>query len=342
MTIRFILAAVLTLSLLTARGQTIEIGIIDFYGLNNITEDQARAVLTISEGDSLSQPAEGPPPQALRDSEHVLLQLTGVTGARIEPICCHEGRLMLYVGIEETGRTALEFRAAPSGTIRLSEEVMELGQQFYRAIASAAQQDNTGEDHSQGHALSHDPVMREIQEQFIRIAQQDYKHLRDVMRTSSASDHRSLAALIMGYAADKKRVAVDLANAVNDPDIFVRNNSIRNLWVIAGFANTHPNQGIVIPAQPFIELLNSMEWSDRNKSSLALMNITKSRNENLLADLREQALTPLLEMAGWKNPGHAVPAIMILGRIGGMQEKAIYSAIEQGDISPVFQSLHKN
>ena len=246
---------------------------------------------------------------------------------------------MLYVGIEENGRPALKFRPAPAGSAKLPDETLALGQQLEQALFSAVQKGNSGEDDSQGHALSADPAMRTIEDRFIEIAKQDYSLLRKVLRTSSAADHRALAAIIMGYAPDKARVATDLAYAINDPDPGVRNNAIRAIAIIAQFANKHPDQGIIIPAGQVVDLLNSMEWTDRNKSSFLLLSMTEKHNKQLLDLLRKRALKSLQEMAQWKFPGHAIAAVVILGRIGGMTDEAIRTAYKKGDLNSIIQSV---
>jgi len=113
-TMRSILALLLTLPLLAAHSQTQQIGIIDFYGLDKITEAQARAALTLKEGDSLNLSESGPP-QAVTDSEQALRRIPGVVNGSVNVVCCDQGRLILYVGIEESGRPALKFRPAPTG-----------------------------------------------------------------------------------------------------------------------------------------------------------------------------------------------------------------------------------
>jgi hypothetical protein len=58
---------------------------------------------------------------------------------------------------------------------------------------------------------------------------------------------------------------------------------------------------LVVRPAPFIDLLNSIEWTDRNKSSFALEMLTESRDPALLLDLRARALRSLIEMARWKS-----------------------------------------
>jgi hypothetical protein len=63
-------------------------------------------------------------------------------------------------------------------------------------------------------------------------------------------------------------------------------------------------------------------WTDRNKSSLALMELSERRDPELLAKLRKEAIEPLVDMARWKNDGHAMPGLMLLGRIAGWSDDA--------------------
>ena len=63
-------------------------------------------------------------------------------------------------------------------------------------------------------------------------------------------------------------------------------------------------------------------WTDRNKSSLALLDLSAARDPKLLEALRREALTSLVEMARWKSEGHATAALTILARIAGQPDEA--------------------
>src|SRR5262245_31720947 len=91
------------------------IGVIDFYGLGEISERQARESLQIKEGDSLSDNPEG--------AKRRLESLQGVEEARFELVCCVDGKSILYVGIRRKGQPSIEFRAAPRGEVRLPPDV---------------------------------------------------------------------------------------------------------------------------------------------------------------------------------------------------------------------------
>jgi len=127
---------------------------------------------------------------------------------------------------------------------------------------------DAGEDRSQGHALADDPAARALQERLVVVyASRDLPELRLVLRRSSDAAHRALAAQVLGYAADKPAVVEDLVHAMTDPSADVRNNASRALMV---FAEMLPGAGPTVPrvpARPFIELLRSPVWSDRNKAS---------------------------------------------------------------------------
>jgi hypothetical protein len=125
---------------------------------------------------------------------------------------------------------------------------------------------------------------------------------------------------------------------VRDPDDGVRNNSMRALGVLAGFAQKFPNQQIKVPVEPFIDMLNSIEWTDRNKSSFALYQLTEKRDPAVLTKLREQALPSLIEMARWKS-GHAQQSFFLLGRVGNLSEEEILKYWASGNRETLIETV---
>ncbi len=309
------------------------IGIIDFYGLRNVTEKQVREALQIKEGDVLTEEPKG----AKRRVEAI----PGVAEARFNFGCCEAGKATLYVGIREKGAPALAFRPAPQGNVRLSSEITQAGEAFQKALTTAVLSGNASEDDSQGHALTNDPATRAIQERFIMFAARDLKLLRDVLENSSDAEHRALAAQVIAYARDKQSVVNDLVKATRDPADNVRNNATRALAVMAESANQNPKQPIRIPARPFIEMLNSVEWTDRNKSSLALLKLTEHHDPAVVSELRLKALPSLIEMARWKAKGHAYAPFFLLGRVARFPDKEINEAWEHGDSAQFIQAAVK-
>jgi hypothetical protein len=307
----------------SASAQIPPIGIIDFYGLRSISEQQAREALQIKEGDAV--------PDSRGEIERRLEALPNVQQARLNFVCCEAGKVILYVGIKERGAPTLQFRPAPRGRTKLPDSMVQAGDALSDAVTRGAEHGDVSEDDSQGHALFHNPEARAVQERFITFAAQDLKLLRAVLRESSEAHHRALAADIIAYAANKRDVVKDLVYGMSDPDEDVRNNSIRALAVIAGFARASRNLRIKVPAEPFIEMLNSIIWTDRNKSSAVLLQLTEQRDAAVLSSLRQRALQSLAEMSRWKSPGHAGAAFFILGRVGNLSDDEIQKAWSSGN-----------
>jgi hypothetical protein len=310
-------------------GQELKIGIIDFYGLNRVSAAQVREALTFKEGDTLSVD-NGGRPAFITESETRLSMLPGVARARVSIVCCDQGRAIVFVGIEEDGAAPLYFRSAPRGTARLPPDVVQAGDQFGKALMAAVERGDAGEDDSQGHSLAHDAAMRAVQERFVDHAARDMPLLRRVLRNSADADHRALAAQVLGYVGEKQTVIDDLVYAMRDPSEDVRNNAMRALLVFAA-ARTSTTPVARVPYAPFIALLSSPVWSDRNKASGALMALSQDRNPELLARLRTEAMRPLVEMARWKSAGHAMAAFMILARIAGYSEQEAQAVWDRGE-----------
>jgi hypothetical protein len=296
---------------------------IDFYGLRTVTQAQVRKALQIKEGDA--------PPESTLPAQLRVEAIDRVIHARLNFVCCEKGKTTLYVGIQEQDVPSLEFRPAPTGAVRLPFDVPPAGAAFDTAFQRAMEGGDHAEDQSAGHSLMHFQEARVAQQKFITLAALHPAILHDVLRNSADARQRALAAQILAYAADKRDVVADLIYATRDPDDGVRNNSTRALWLIAKFAQRKPELGIQVPPTVFIDLLNSLVWTDRNKSSDALMETTFNHDPAVLAEIRAKALPSLVEMARWKAISHAQPAIFLLGRIGGMSEDDIQAAIDRGD-----------
>jgi hypothetical protein len=330
------LVTVATASVVT--GEELRIGIIDFYGLSRLAGADLRQALTFKEGDAITV---GQRPAFLADSERRLLMVPGVSRAQTNLVCCDDGRVIVYVGIQEDGAPAMRFRVAPGGTARLPGEIVQASDDFAKAGAGALQHGNFAEDHSEGHALSHDPALRAVQERFIGYARRDLATLREVLRDSSHSSQRALAALVLGYVTDKQAVVDDLVHAMSDPVEAVRNNAMRALWVFAQQASTAGRPAPKVPYEPFIALLNSPVWTDRNKASLALAALSGHRDAALLQQLQREAVAPLAEMARWTSAGHALAAFIILGRIAGYSDEAAQGAWDGGEREAVISAALK-
>lgn len=315
-------------------GQTPPIGIIDFYGLRNISEQQARQALQIKKGDAL--------PDSRDEAQRRLEALPNVQQARLNFVCCDAGKAILYVGINEKGTPTLQFRPAPQGTIRLPDNMVRTGEALAHAVTRAVERGDAGEDDSQGHALSHNPEAHALQERFITFAAQDFKLLRAVLREAADAQQRALAAEIIAYAPNKRDVVKDLVYGMGDPDRGVRNSSMRALGIIARFALHAPKQRIKVPMEPFVEMLNSIEWTDRNKSSFALFQLTEKRDAALLSSLRRHALQSLVEMARWKSLGHAQLPFFILGRVGNLSEEEIWKAWNSSNRESLIERVLKS
>jgi len=338
LTIRLgLLAAVAIASITTttaASAQLPRVGIIDFYGLRKTTAAQAREALGIVVGDSLTA-------MSLLEVPARMADLPGVMSAAVDPVCCEEGKTMLYIGVIEDGAPTLTLRPHPTGKSRLPADVVQAGVALTEAHRRAVMRGFVKEDVSQGHSLMADSTARMIQLRFVDLAARHRDSLRAVLRTSDDEDHRGLATEVLAYSANKQSIVADLVYAMSDPSAEVRNNATRALAVIALYGQQHPELKITVPYEPFVDLLNSMAWTDRNKASLALMQLTESRDPALLKALRTRAFDAVVDIAQWTNPGHAMAGIIMLGRMAGLPDADVFAMYERGEKDKIIAAARK-
>ena len=141
-----------------AAAQAPRIGVLDFYGLRKVSEPQVRQALAAREGDPL--------PASKGDAEERLDKLSGVVESHLEAVCCDEGKVVLYVGIEERGAPHFDLREAPDGDERLPEEIAGAYNRFLEAVEKAGRRGNVGEDLTKGYSRIADLSARAIQDMF--------------------------------------------------------------------------------------------------------------------------------------------------------------------------------
>ena len=295
--------------------QAPRIGLGDGSGRRTIQEEKLRAALGAKEGDPL--------PKSKGDAEEALEQVPNVVQARLEAACCEDGKAVLYVGIEEKGAPHFNFLAPPVKPTLLPHEIHDEYTAFLSAVGLAVRAGETSDDLSRGHSMMANEGVRKHQQKFLELAEANLPKLREVLRESVDEEHRAIAAYVIGYAPKKQDVVNDLLHALRDPDDTVRNNAMRSLGAIAVLAAGEPQSGIKVSPTWFLEMMDSLIWSDRVTATGTLVTLTERRDAAVLDHVRERALPSLLEMARWKHLPHALPAFILLGRVAGLPEAEI-------------------
>src|SRR5688572_20499963 len=165
------------------------IGVIDIYGARKTSPAEIRKVLGLTEGARLSGSKSG--------LEERIEDISGVVAARIEAACCQDGKVILYVGIQEKGAPTFEYHTPPAEDLSLPEEVVNAYGNFLGAVRQGGMAGQPAEDLTNGHSLMSDPAVREIQLGFVSLANTHLAQLRSVIRQSQDAEHRAMAAYII-------------------------------------------------------------------------------------------------------------------------------------------------
>jgi hypothetical protein len=334
--IRLILLRALSFLLLfapVAAAQTPTVASIEIYGLRHVPEARVRKALGVNEGDSL--------PRSKGDVEERLTGVPGIVDAHLEATCCADNGVILYVGVEERGASHFDLRTPPEADLHLPQQVTDAYHEFLGAVNQAVRRGQTGEDLTYGHSLMADPDARDVQLKFVALADKYRKELHDVLHDSGDDEQRAIAAYVIGYGPKKQATIDDLQYALKDADDTVRGNAIRAMAALGVYAKLHPDSALKIQPTWFIEMLNSLIWTDRNNAAVALVHMTESRDPSALGQIRDRALPAVIEMARWHHLAHALPAYILLGRIAGLPEKDIEDAWSRGERDQLVAQLSR-
>ena len=311
-------------AIVAAKSDEKTIANIDFFGYGHLDVTKLRSVLPIKAGDSIQQSEWSTYRSRI---ENAIRSETGKPPTDVARLCCDEhGSSMIYIGVAGTSSAPVQFKPVPRGDVRLPAVALKLNQETEEALNKAAFAGRTQQDFSNGYALSADPDLRAKELQIRDFALGNEELLRTVLLSSSESEHRAIAADFLGYVNVSARQIADLIDAGRDPDEGVRNNAVRALGVIA--SSSQQRAGMISP-KPFIALLKSGKWVDRNKGGWLMISLTQSRDPKLLHQLRTEAMDALVEMARWQFSGHASSARRLLGRIAGIEESRLDNMIDK-------------
>ncbi len=311
----------------TKSNQNRTIGIIDFFGYGHFDVVKLRSVLPIQPGEAIEQSADWTTYRSRIDE--AIRSRTGKPATDVARVCCDEhGNSLIYIGVAGTSSVAIQHKPAPTGKDRLPEAALKLSQETDEALTKAVGAGRIGEDDSNGYSLSTDPELRAKELQIREFALTNEALLRTVLSSSSDADHRAIAAQFLGYVNVSARQIADLTGAARDPNEDVRNNAVRALGVIA---SSSQQRASMMSPRPFIALLKSDKWVDRNKGAWLLINLTAARDPKLLQQLRNEAMDALVEMARWQFAGHASFARRLLGRIAGIEEAKLDRLVMKND-----------
>jgi hypothetical protein len=296
-----------------------EIAFVDLYGLRAVSPESIRNAI-------------GKSPEISEQLVENLRATPGVRDVSLELVCCVEGRSVLFVGIVEAGSPPPpSFRPRPEGEVKLPSEFEQAYAEYLEALSAAVAAGRSREDRSEGHALAEDPDVRAVQEKFIDLCRDKVGLLQEVLANSRYDEDRVIAAHVIAYAEDKLAVLPHLLRAASDRDPSVRNNAIRAIAVLVESAEKDSGILQLIDPEPFIAMLSSPEWKDRNKAIGVLLALTEERDPRWTGRFQGDAVSSLAEMARWQSPSHARAAFNLLGRLVGLKDDDIEKAWSASD-----------
>jgi HEAT repeats len=296
-----ILFAIPSLLLATDR-----IAYIEFFGYEGIDVHAVRNALPFREGGAFD-------PQALEQVRSAVRRILGRDATDVAPICCTAGRgWAVFIGLPGASTRPFAFDSPPSGSVTPPPEFTRLYEAEEQAMEQAIRNSGTAEEVGAGFRSPKDPAARAA-----TLALRAYAlgHEDEILNLVTSSDARLRAAAIdaLGFGQRTPRQLAALVHAVRDPVAAVRNNATRALFEIV---SGDPAAASQVRPDDFIAMLHSGSWTDRNKSSVVLMFLTKSRNPSLLARIQSEDAPALAEMANWRG-SWAIPARFIRERIAG-------------------------
>jgi hypothetical protein len=327
----FLFIVILLASNTAAQDKSKLIGEIEFFGYAGVDLNKVKAALPIHEKDDFSLESFSAQAEALREA---IKQAAGRAPTDLGSTCCDDqGNWIVFIGL--SGRTP-QYNHPSGSRTRLPKNIVALYERFIKVNMEEVQKGAAAEDHSKGYALSVSGPLRSIQLEMRAYALNRTALLQAVLEGSADDEQRIVAAELLGYARRSRAQISSLVKANRDSNGTVRNNATRALLVLV---DSNIKVAAQIPVADFVVLLLSGTWTDINKASGLLFNITRYRDAKVLAQLRtREVLNRLIEMARWRV-GHGNAARYILGRLAAIDEEKLVQLVTAGQIEEIIKQL---
>jgi hypothetical protein len=320
----------LTAECCVAQSQRGPIVAIDFYGAAIVDFTRLRAVIPFQVGDLFEKGATFQ--ERSPDEFQKLINKNRISYA---PVFIPElNGWVLYVDVEPPDTLPQIWNPAPAETDKLPSRIVHLYEHAMDRYVDGGI--FAGDETTNGYSLSKDPIMRADELKLIEYARAHANFVYSVLKRSASPRDRIAAAWIVGYAPMGSDQLTALLHVVMDPDSSVRNNAIRVLAVLASHDAGIARQ---IPPDPFIPMLHSLTWSDRNKAMFLLDPVTAARDPRTIESLRRQAIEPLRQMSRWTYWGHASMALVLLGRIAEIPEARLQTLLQARDAAAIIDQV---
>jgi hypothetical protein len=300
--------------LLTIAGPAVardRVALIEFFGYQGLDVEAVRRALPVREGDPYNDTVK----QGVRAA---VKRAIGRDATDVAAICCDEhGDRVLFIGLPGPSSRSFRPNPAPAGAVRLSKEAIELYARLDEAEQAAIGEGKAEEDPSRGYRLLRYPPARKLELEFRRYALGHEPEMTDVLEHCSDPEQRAIAADALGFARRSPAQVAALVRSCRDPDDEVRNNSTRALGEIL---SADPVLARQVRADVFLEMIGSGVWTDRNKAAFVLGVLARYNDPQLRERIRSEGWAPLMEMALWRDTGHAFGPRLLLGRIANLPE----------------------
>ena len=284
---------------------------VDVYGLRSLEREAVLETLDVRVGDTL---------EVDRDAAVARLRALECVDDAVVILMAQPGNAGLLVGVKELGSPRLKLRERPDVGITLPAAIHEAYQGSLDESLKGMYEGVFGAEVHDGYELSLYGPAREHEERLVELAGTHAALLQAVLRLAVSDQERAVAAHALAYLGDKQVVGAELSRAITDPSPSVRNNAVRALTVLAEWCSTSGLEPPSVDQDALILMLDSLDWTDRNKASALLSVLSLGRPPELLDALRARALPALEEMALWSSRGHAEFAMRVLYRLAGYPE----------------------